>query len=162
MLIISSKGLPNIEHETPTGNVTFGPVFNSTFMLEVFELQKQILGKIFQVAAFSDVIWLVFLDSYAYGWILYPLSNNSFKFFKILFCVSPAIRKNSSEDGGKGVGIEDICFAPLSSPFSGPVTPSQCAVMTPWGWFQNDEDNFDPDSYLDTILSCTKLVYFKI
>ncbi|KOB77249.1 Niemann-Pick C1 protein [Operophtera brumata] len=29
-----SKGLPKIEHTTPSGVIEFGPVFNSTFMLE--------------------------------------------------------------------------------------------------------------------------------
>lgn len=47
MIIISSKGLPKIEHKTAAGNVvTFGPVFNATFMLKVFNLQKRILGEI--------------------------------------------------------------------------------------------------------------------
>ncbi|XP_052755080.1 NPC intracellular cholesterol transporter 1 isoform X3 [Galleria mellonella] len=44
MVIISSKGLPTIEHETPGGTVKFGPVFNSTFMLEVLELQNKIMA----------------------------------------------------------------------------------------------------------------------
>lgn len=47
MLIISSKNLPNIEHNTSTGVLEFGPVFNRTFMLDVFSLQQRIMGKIF-------------------------------------------------------------------------------------------------------------------
>lgn len=47
MLIISSKGLPKIEHVTPSGVIEFGPVFNSTFMLEVLDLQNKIMGKFF-------------------------------------------------------------------------------------------------------------------
>ncbi|CAB3230600.1 unnamed protein product [Arctia plantaginis] len=104
MLIITSKDLPPIEHQTPSGNITFGPVFNSNFMLDVLDLQNKILAL------------------------------------------------------GNETGIEDICFAPLSSPFSGPVTPDQCAIMTVWGWFKNDVENFDTEdnSYLDTILACSK------
>ncbi|XP_075980245.1 Niemann-Pick type C-1a isoform X2 [Anticarsia gemmatalis] len=102
MLIITSKGLPKIEHETDDGTITFGPVFNYTFMLEVLELQNKILAL------------------------------------------------------GNETRIEDICFAPLSSPYRGPVQAKDCSVMTPWGWFKNDKDNLDPDDYLDTILRCTK------
>lgn len=107
MLIISAKGLPKIEHTTQSGDVTFGPVFNSTFMLDVLALQKRI----------------------------FALGNET--------------------------GIQDICFAPLSTPFNGPTKPEDCAVMTVWGWFQNDADNFDTDdnSYLDTILSCSTNPY---
>lgn len=45
MVIISSKGLPNIEYSTPSGTITFGPVFNATFMKEVLKLQNSIMGE---------------------------------------------------------------------------------------------------------------------
>ncbi|XP_053611074.1 NPC intracellular cholesterol transporter 1 isoform X2 [Plodia interpunctella] len=109
MVIISSKGLPKIEHETPSGNLTFGPVFNATFMLEVLNLQNKILG----------------------------LNN--------------------------GVGIEDICFAPLSNDFTGPTTPEQCVVQSLWGWWENDAEEFELDiednKYLDKIASCANNPY---
>lgn len=46
MIIISSKGLNKIEYETPSGILEFGPVFNATFLLEVLELQKNIMGEL--------------------------------------------------------------------------------------------------------------------
>ncbi|KAM3957916.1 Niemann-Pick type C-1a isoform 1-T1 [Aphomia sociella] len=104
MIIISSKGLPTIEHNTPGGNITFGPVFNSTFMLEVLKLQNSIMA----------------------------LNN--------------------------GVGIEEICYRPLSSEFDGEVTADNCAVMSVWGWWENDADQFEEDleddAYLDKIITC--------
>lgn len=47
MLIITSKGLPSIEHTTPSGNITFGPVFNFDFLQDVFYLQEKILGMLY-------------------------------------------------------------------------------------------------------------------
>ncbi|XP_045537297.1 NPC intracellular cholesterol transporter 1 isoform X5 [Papilio machaon] len=45
MLIISSKGLPKVEYTTPSGTVLdFGPVFNSTFLLDVLDLQERIMA----------------------------------------------------------------------------------------------------------------------
>ncbi|RVE48036.1 hypothetical protein evm_007348 [Chilo suppressalis] len=109
MVIISSKGLPGIEYESPSGTIMFGPVFNSTFMLEVLELQKKIM----------------------------------------------AIRGST--------GIEEICFSPLSSPFTGPPTPDLCTVQSVWGWWKNDEEDFiadlDDNAYLDKIIKCSKNPY---
>ncbi|CAG9788893.1 unnamed protein product [Diatraea saccharalis] len=109
MIIISSKGLPNIEYESPSGTIMFGPVFNSTFMLEVLDLQKKIM----------------------------------------------AIKGST--------GIEDICFSPLSSPFTGPVTPDLCTVQSVWGWWGNDDADFISDlednAYLDKIIKCSKNPY---
>lgn len=99
MLIISSKGLPEIEH----ANLTFGPVFNATFMLDVFDLQSKIL----------------------------ELGNES--------------------------GIQNICYAPLSSPFRGPVTSKDCVLQSVWGWWQNDKSEFsyEDNEHLDKILQCS-------
>ncbi|CAH0588864.1 unnamed protein product [Chrysodeixis includens] len=107
MLIISSKGLPEIEHTTPSGVVKFGPVFNATFLKDVLELQNKLMSL------------------------------------------------------GNETGIQDICFAPLTSSFRGPVTPSDCALQSVWGWWQNDIDNFyeDDNDYLNTILQCASNPY---
>ncbi|KAF9419459.1 hypothetical protein HW555_003959 [Spodoptera exigua] len=84
MLIITSKGLPKIEHSTPNGDISFGPVFNSTFLKDVLNLQNKIMAL------------------------------------------------------GNETGIQDICFAPLTSSFSGPIKPYDCVVQSIWGWWQND------------------------
>ncbi|XP_015594576.1 NPC intracellular cholesterol transporter 1 isoform X2 [Cephus cinctus] len=41
-IIISAVGLPNIVHNTSNGPITFGPVFNNSFLLTVLELQESI------------------------------------------------------------------------------------------------------------------------
>ena len=65
----------------------------------------------------------------------------------------------------EGNSLNDICYAPLSSPFTGPITTSQCVVQSVWGYFQNDIETFnfnDTDSegyetnYLDHIKKCSK------
>ncbi|OWR54329.1 niemann-Pick C1 protein, partial [Danaus plexippus plexippus] len=46
MLIISSKGLPDVEYKAPDGTVMqFGPVFNSQFLFDVLDLQNRIMGE---------------------------------------------------------------------------------------------------------------------
>ncbi|CAH2044145.1 unnamed protein product, partial [Iphiclides podalirius] len=109
MLIISSKGLPTIQHETPSGTVEFGPVFNATFMLDVLHLQNRIMAL------------------------------------------------------GNETKIQDICYAPLTSPFTGPVTADSCVVQSVWGWWQNSEEDFldslEDNQYLDTVLSCSSNPY---
>lgn len=58
--------------------------------------------------------------------------------------------------------LAKICFAPLSSPFRGPVTTEDCVVQSLWGYFQNDMDTFDevdPQgdfniTYLDHLVQC--------
>lgn len=41
-IIIRAVGLPNIEHRTANGVIEFGPAFNDTFLIEVFNLQEKI------------------------------------------------------------------------------------------------------------------------
>ncbi|XP_070495795.1 NPC intracellular cholesterol transporter 1 isoform X3 [Chironomus tepperi] len=41
-IIITTKNIKPITHETSSGVVTFGPVFNNTFLLKVHELQESI------------------------------------------------------------------------------------------------------------------------
>lgn len=46
------------------------------------------------------------------------------------------------EDGN---GLENICFAPLSSEFRGPVTTSDCVVQSLWGYFRDDVSLFEEE-----------------
>lgn len=41
-IIITTKNVPQISHNTSSGVVIFGPVFNDTFLKKVFELQEEI------------------------------------------------------------------------------------------------------------------------
>ncbi|XP_069696663.1 NPC intracellular cholesterol transporter 1 isoform X2 [Periplaneta americana] len=67
-----------------------------------------------------------------------------------------------------GNGLEKICFAPLTSPFTGPPRVGQCVVQSIWGYFQDDLGTFedtevDPEgflvNYLDHIIKCTQNYY---
>ncbi|KAG7199591.1 hypothetical protein KM043_014196 [Ampulex compressa] len=59
-------------------------------------------------------------------------------------------------------GLERICYAPVQSEFTGPVTLSLCTVQSIWGYFRNDVDFFNKTSnltgyevnYLDHLYSC--------
>ena len=61
--------------------------------------------------------------------------------------------------------LADICFAPLSSPYSGPITVSECTIQSIWGYWQDDVDGFKRTStdrnnftvnYLDHFKACTQ------
>ncbi|XP_038222649.1 NPC intracellular cholesterol transporter 1 [Zerene cesonia] len=109
MLIITAKGLPDIEYTADGTVMTFGSVFNATFLLDVLDLQNRIMAL------------------------------------------------------GNETRIEDICFAPLSSPFEGPVSAQQCAVMSPLAWWENDPDNIndalDGNAYLGQVVRCSSNPY---
>lgn len=60
--------------------------------------------------------------------------------------------------------LADICFAPLSGPFTGPKTVSQCVIQSIWGYWQDsltefeeehDEGNFTVN-YLDHFQACSQ------
>nr|XP_031835658.1 NPC intracellular cholesterol transporter 1 isoform X4 [Nomia melanderi] len=114
-IIITSKGLPNIVHETSDGPITFGPVFNDTFLKTVYQLQE----KIKQI-----------------------ITPNNYT-------------------------LADICFAPLTSPFTGPPTVSQCVIQSVWGYWQDSIANFDETvnednytvNYLDHFRVCSQNAY---
>ncbi|CAL7940989.1 unnamed protein product [Xylocopa violacea] len=114
-IIITSVGLPNIVHNTSNGPITFGPVFNDTFLKTVYKLQEGI----------KQII-----------------SPNNYT-------------------------LADICFAPLTGPFTGPLTVSQCVIQSVWGYWQDsiktfdystEEDNFTVN-YLDHFRVCTQNAY---
>ncbi|PBC32491.1 Niemann-Pick C1 protein [Apis cerana cerana] len=115
-IIITSVGLPNIVHNTSNGQITFGPVFNATFLKTVYKLQEEIK----QIITPNN----------------YTLAN--------------------------------ICFAPLTSPFTGPPTASQCVIQSIWGYWQDsietfdfsttDDDNFTVN-YLDHFIVCSQNAY---
>jgi Niemann-Pick C1 protein len=106
-IIIHAKDLPNVFHNTSNGVVEFGPVFNKEFLMDVYDLQRQIK----------------------------KLNNESLK---------------------------EICFAPLSAPYRGPIEIEDCVVQSVWGYFQDDVETFETTdevdgfeiNYLDTFLSC--------
>lgn len=57
----------------------------------------------------------------------------------------------------EGMGLEKICFAPLTSAFTGPTQLSQCVVQSIWGYFQNNNNaSFSDLSYLDHFMKCSQ------
>ncbi|XP_015603900.1 NPC intracellular cholesterol transporter 1 homolog 1b [Cephus cinctus] len=61
-----------------------------------------------------------------------------------------------------GEGLENYCYAPVTSEFTGGVTLSLCTVQSIWGYFQNNIQTFNATSisngyetnYLDHIYKC--------
>lgn len=62
-------------------------------------------------------------------------------------------------------GLEKICFAPLTSPFTEPTKVKHCVLQSIWGYFQDDLETFenediDPQgyvtNYLDHIQQCSQ------
>ncbi|KAL6255124.1 hypothetical protein P5V15_013454 [Pogonomyrmex californicus] len=61
-----------------------------------------------------------------------------------------------------GEGLEKICYAPVQSEFTGPVTLNLCTVQSVWGYFQNDIKKFNETeiikgyktNYLDRLYKC--------
>ncbi|XP_020288824.1 Niemann-Pick type protein homolog 1B-like [Pseudomyrmex gracilis] len=111
-IYIKSVGIDKILHQTPNGVKEFGPVFNETFLLAVYDLQQEIL----QIGQKTDE------------------------------------------------GLEKICYAPVQSEFTGPVTLDLCTVQSVWGYFQNDVKKFNrteieneyKKTYLDVLYKCTQ------
>uniref|UniRef100_A0A336LKH8 CSON011471 protein n=1 Tax=Culicoides sonorensis TaxID=179676 RepID=A0A336LKH8_CULSO len=115
-LILRPKTSNEIIHATPSGNVTFGPVFDEEFLKKVYYLLEDI--------------------------------------------------KNIKSR--QGVRLQDICYAPLHSPFTGNIGVNDCVIQNVWGWFQDDVDTFDSSdedsnglivNYLDHFLKCFKNPY---
>jgi len=66
---------------------------------------------------------------------------------------------------GESSGLEKICYAPLTSQFTGPPHTTQCIVQSVWGYFQDNEETFDDTdtdaegfvvNYLDHFVKCTQ------
>lgn len=135
-LIIKSVNMPNIQHNTSKGVLTFGPVFNKTFLQTVYTLQEKIKSN--NLNKLSPLLIFIFIA------ILY-------------FHLGIGVEENK--------GLEHICFAPLTSPFRQPVQISDCVIQTIWGYFDDNMDAFneteiDDDgfevNYLDHIKACSQ------
>ncbi|KAK9506477.1 hypothetical protein O3M35_008412 [Rhynocoris fuscipes] len=68
----------------------------------------------------------------------------------------------------ENAGLDKICFAPLTSSFTGPTKVNQCGLQSIWGYFQDDIDTFESEdvddegyvtNYLDHIMECSQNPY---
>ncbi|KOX79311.1 Niemann-Pick C1 protein [Melipona quadrifasciata] len=109
-IIITSVGLPNIMHNTSNGVVSFGPVFNDTFLKTIYKLQEEIK----KITTPNN----------------YTLAN--------------------------------VCFAPLTSPFTGPITASQCVIQSIWGYWQDNLETFDYTTTDDDNFTVNYLDHFRV
>lgn len=66
---------------------------------------------------------------------------------------------------GTDWGLDKICFAPLRSKGQTETDVGECVVQSIWGYYQDDEDNFDTTdtdangfetNYLDWFLACSQ------
>ncbi|XP_076281170.1 NPC intracellular cholesterol transporter 1 homolog 1b [Lasioglossum baleicum] len=103
-IYIKSVGIDKVLHNLTTGPLEFGPVFNKTFLLEVFKLQSKVL----------------------------QLGQE------------------------EGEGLERICYAPIQNDFTGPTTVDHCTVQSVWGYFQNNHEVLEEDSYFNHLFACAQ------
>ncbi|XP_026472293.1 NPC intracellular cholesterol transporter 1-like isoform X5 [Ctenocephalides felis] len=84
------------------------------------------------------------------------------KFLMKVFELQEGIKSLSKGD------LKNICYAPLSSEFRGPVGVSECVVQSIWGYYQDDIDKFNETSeddfgyeinYLDRFKACSQNFY---
>ncbi|XP_020285884.1 Niemann-Pick C1 protein isoform X4 [Pseudomyrmex gracilis] len=63
--------------------------------------------------------------------------------------------------------LADICFAPLTGPFTGPTTVSKCTIQSVWGYWQDSLSKFEESedegnytvNYLDHFRVCSQNAY---
>ncbi|XP_077267698.1 Niemann-Pick type C-1a isoform X2 [Temnothorax americanus] len=91
-----------------------------------------------------------------------PVFNNTF--LKTVFELQEGIKSIITPNN---YTLANICFAPLTGPFTGPTTVSQCAIQSIWGYWQDDLEKFEDSdeegnytvNYLDHFRVCSQNAY---
>ncbi|XP_071630654.1 NPC intracellular cholesterol transporter 1 isoform X2 [Temnothorax longispinosus] len=91
-----------------------------------------------------------------------PVFNNTF--LKTVFELQEGIKSIRTPNN---YTLANICFAPLTGPFTGPTTVSQCAIQSIWGYWQDDLEKFEDSdqegnytiNYLDHFRVCSQNAY---
>lgn len=65
------------------------------------------------------------------------------EFLRVVFELQEEIKNLTTAEN---YTLADICFAPLSGPFSGPRKISQCTIQSIWGYWQDDMATFNKTS----------------
>ncbi|XP_058452330.1 NPC intracellular cholesterol transporter 1 isoform X2 [Malaya genurostris] len=91
-----------------------------------------------------------------------PVFNK--QFLLDVFELQEAIKKIETKLADNStIGLKDICYAPLSSDYRGPIEREDCVVQSLWGYFQDDIETFEaededpqgyPVIYLDKLMQC--------
>eukprot|EP00116_Pleurobrachia_bachei_P002887 sb/3463149/ len=73
--------------------------------------------------------------------------------FKKVFQLQASIMSLTAQSGNRTIGIKDVCFIPLAPDVQ------ECALISPFQWFQNDGDKIDKvtsdkTTYLDHVFKC--------
>ncbi|XP_070150213.1 NPC intracellular cholesterol transporter 1 isoform X4 [Polyergus mexicanus] len=91
-----------------------------------------------------------------------PVFNDTF--LKTVFELQEGIKRIITSNN---YTLADICFAPLTGPFTGPTTVSQCAIQSIWGYWQDSLEKFESSedegnytvNYLDHFRVCSQNSY---
>ncbi|XP_011329204.1 NPC intracellular cholesterol transporter 1 isoform X4 [Ooceraea biroi] len=91
-----------------------------------------------------------------------PVFNDTF--LKTVFELQEGIKRILTPNN---YTLADICFAPLTGPFTGPTTVSQCAIQSIWGYWQDSLEKFEDSedegnytvNYLDHFRVCSQNAY---
>ncbi|XP_021702839.1 Niemann-Pick C1 protein isoform X3 [Aedes aegypti] len=91
-----------------------------------------------------------------------PVFNK--QFLLDIFELQESIKKiEATTADNRTIGLQDICYAPLTAEYRGPTQTEDCVVQSLWGYFQDDIDTFDaededpqgfPVTYLDKLMQC--------
>ncbi|XP_011704595.1 PREDICTED: Niemann-Pick C1 protein isoform X2 [Wasmannia auropunctata] len=91
-----------------------------------------------------------------------PVFNDTF--LKTVFELQEGIKSIITSNN---YTLADICFAPLTGPFTGPTTVKQCTIQSIWGYWQDNLSKFDSTdeegnytvNYLDHFKACSQNPY---
>ncbi|XP_012169745.2 NPC intracellular cholesterol transporter 1 isoform X5 [Bombus terrestris] len=86
-----------------------------------------------------------------------PVFNDTF--LKTVYKLQEEIKKITTPNN---YTLANICFAPLTSPFTGPPTVSQCVIQSIWGYWQDSVEAFDYTTVDDDNFTVNYLDHFRV
>ncbi|XP_050471377.1 NPC intracellular cholesterol transporter 1 isoform X5 [Bombus huntii] len=86
-----------------------------------------------------------------------PVFNDTF--LKTVYKLQEEIKKITTPNN---FTLANICFAPLTSPFTGPPTVSQCVIQSIWGYWQDSVEAFDYTTVDDDNFTVNYLDHFRV
>lgn len=135
-VILTAKGLDPVQHKGAQGTTMLGPAFQRDFLLEALRLQEQ----------------------------LESLGREDGEGLEAV-CVAPLAPGSAPTPSPSDEDIDPLASPEDLSPPPSPADPKQCAVLSVWGYFQNDKEIFEeededpqglPITYVDHLLGCAQ------